>query len=179
MNRYSDKIREEQVDHICDVTESFLSKPTCPYTAATGYLNRLATILSVNKMPKIRQLIASLVVDILGKKRVYPIIDTHISDLTLKNDLKLKTYIYNILFLQTEVYQLIQKSLQAMEEEFPSLSINDLKDKEQRRVFGYEVFAKAQKDIFAAMKEWHIQKSDDVNFQEANEYAKKHSQISK
>lgn len=62
-------------------------------------------------MPKIKNIVAYLLDDVLWNKRAQNAFMAIDEELTLKNDVKLKTYIYNILFLKTEIYEKIQEML--------------------------------------------------------------------
>lgn len=172
-------------DEITDLTNDFLDSSKCPFTNAMKYLNTLGGIMSSDTTSKIKKSIMEVFSKAHGKQDFSVDVESVIDvELTIRNEAKVKKHIYDVLLLQSEVYNEIKNILSIESGLFKGLvqlsSQLDLQELEQRKDWGLLFFEAFLHPINDALRLWELRKvKDSKEYRDAFQYALQHSNLSK
>ncbi len=95
---------------IDELTEDLVKETKCPYSRVIGYLNKVNSYLTPDRSKIFHTIVNSLTSNLTVDNRSKYIDDTiNQQDLNAKNAIKTRTHIYQTLYIQNEIYELLQQ----------------------------------------------------------------------
>lgn len=177
-------IDNKAIQGVAEETEKFVSQPKCPFSKVTWYVNKANALITTEKMPKLKNFFSSLLKAVLQGKpeQTYDTRDLIDDTLSIKSSLKVKNYLYDVMYIQLEVYDLI-KAILADPAHFSDLRQlawrGGIKNKDGREFRGLRFFQKFQNFITPTLAHREGAKFSDPSFEAAIDEVAQHSLLTK
>ncbi|MBP7006962.1 MAG: hypothetical protein KBB16_02785 [Candidatus Pacebacteria bacterium] len=93
-----------------ELTEDLVKETKCPYSRIISYLNKANSYLTPDRSRIFHTIVNNLTSNLAIDNRSKYIDDTiNQQDLNVKNAIKTRTHIYQTLYIQNEIYELLQQ----------------------------------------------------------------------